>query len=59
MSLKAPKMSKQGTSGISKQVYLMIPQKLEITRSFESGKSRCVVQAAYNIESSTIYDTNQ
>jgi hypothetical protein len=59
MTLKDPKMSKQGASGIRKHVYLMIPQKLEITKSFESGKSRCVVQAAYNIEPSTIYDTNQ
>jgi hypothetical protein len=56
MALKDPQSSKQGTAGKRKHVTLMIPQILEIIRRPESGKSQSVVQAAYNIGSSTIYD---
>jgi DDE superfamily endonuclease./Tc5 transposase DNA-binding domain./CENP-B N-terminal DNA-binding domain. len=49
-------MSKQGTAGKRKHVTLTIPQKLEIINRLESGESRSVVMAAYNIGSSTIYD---
>jgi len=49
-------MSKQGAAGKRKHVTLTIPQKLEIIRRLESGESRSVVMAAYNIGSSTIYD---
>jgi hypothetical protein len=55
MDSKGPKMSKQGTAK-KKHVTLMIPQKLEIIRNFESGKSQSVVTASHNTGSSTIYD---
>jgi hypothetical protein len=34
----------------------MTPQKLEVIRRLESGKTLNVVQAAYNTGQSTIYD---
>ena len=34
----------------------MIPQKLEIIRSLESGEGQREVMASYNIRTSTIYD---
>jgi hypothetical protein len=49
-------MSKQGTAVKRKHITLTIPQKLEIISRLESGESRSVVMAAYNIGSSTIYD---
>jgi hypothetical protein len=49
-------MSSHSTAGKTKHVPLIIPQKLEIIRRLESDKSRSVVQAAYNIGFSTIYD---
>jgi len=49
-------MSRHSTAGKAKHVPLTIPQKLEITRRLESDKSQSVIQAAYNIGFSTIYD---
>jgi hypothetical protein len=51
-----PKMSKQGTAGITKHIILTILDKLEIIRRLESCESRKDVTASYNIESSSIYD---
>jgi len=39
MALKDTKMSKQGTVGMRKHTTLMISQKLEIIRRFESVES--------------------
>jgi hypothetical protein len=36
---KDPKINKQGTAGKKRNVTLMIPQKLEIIRRVENGKS--------------------
>lgn len=56
MASNHSKMSSHSTAGKMKHVLLTIPQKLEIIRRLESDKSRSVVQAAYNIGFSTIYD---
>jgi DNA-binding NarL/FixJ family response regulator len=37
----------------------MIPQKLEIIRRLENGKSQKEVVASYNIESSTVNDIKE
>jgi hypothetical protein len=56
MTSNHSKMSSHSTAGKTKHVPLTLPQKLEIIRRPESDKSRSVVQAAYNIAFSTIYD---
>jgi hypothetical protein len=56
MALKGPKISTQGTAGKSKHVTLTIPQKLEIIRRPECGKSQREVTASYNTGSSTTCD---
>jgi len=56
MTSNHSKMSRHSTAGKAKHVPLTIPQKLEITRRLESDKSQSVIQAAYNIGFSTIYD---
>jgi hypothetical protein len=56
MASEDPKMRKQGTAGKRKHVTSMIPQKLEIIRIHESGKSQSVVMATYSLGSSAIYD---
>jgi hypothetical protein len=48
---KDPKMSKQVTGSRKKELTLMSPQKFEIIRRFESGESRSVVVALYNLGS--------
>ena len=50
------KMSSHSTAVKTKHVPLTAPQRLEIIGRLESGKSQSVVQAAYNIGFSTIYD---
>jgi hypothetical protein len=49
-------MRSHSTARKTKHVRITIPQKLEIIRRLESDKSQSVVQAAYNIGFSTIYD---
>jgi len=49
-------MSSHSSAGKTKHVPLTVPQKFEIIRRLESDKSWNVVQAAYNIGFSTIYD---
>jgi len=49
-------MSSHSTAGKKKHVPSTIPQKFEIIRRLESDKSQSVIQAAYNIGFSTIYD---
>jgi hypothetical protein len=39
MASKDPKRREQGTAGMRKHATVMIPQKLEIIRRLESGKS--------------------
>jgi hypothetical protein len=51
MASENPNMSIQGTGGKRKHVTLMIPQKLEISRSLECGKGQREVMASYNIGS--------
>jgi hypothetical protein len=48
MTLKNPKMSKHSTAGKRKHVTL-IPQKLEIIKRLESGKSQSVVRTSHSI----------
>jgi hypothetical protein len=54
MASKHPKTSKQGTADKRKYVTLTIPQKLEIIRRPETGKSQRELMASYNTGSSTI-----
>ena len=56
MVSKDTKICKQGTAGKRKHATLMMPQKLNIIRRFESGKRQREVMASYNMGSSTIYD---
>jgi len=56
MTSNHSKMSSHRTAGKKKHVPLTIPQKFEIIRRLETDKSQSVVQAAYNIGFSTIYD---
>jgi hypothetical protein len=56
MTSNHSKMSSHSTAGETKHVPFTIPQKLEIIRRPESDKSRSVVQAAYKIGFSTVYD---
>jgi hypothetical protein len=51
-----PNISKQGTAGKRKHVSSTIPQKLEIIRRLESGKSLREFLALYSIRSSDVYD---
>ena len=53
MVSKDPKISKPCAAGKTKHVTLTTPQKLEIIRMFECGKSCSVVMASYNVGSST------
>jgi hypothetical protein len=53
------KMSKQGTAGKKKHRTLIIPQKVEIIRRLEGGKSCSVVMASCNTGLSTVCDTKK
>lgn len=56
MTSNHSKMSSHSTADKTKHLPLKLPQKFEIIRRLESDKSQSVVQAAYNIGFSTIYD---
>jgi hypothetical protein len=53
MASKDTRMSKQGTAG--KRKHVTIPQKIEIIRRLESGKSKRGVVASCIIGSLTVY----
>jgi CENP-B N-terminal DNA-binding domain. len=55
MASEDPEVPQHGTAVKKEHVSLTVPQKVEIIRRLESGKSQSVIIASYNTGYSTVY----